>query len=93
MSTKSGKYWVTWANSNAKNSNNVDDLDSSFRLNVKDFIKALTDAGATVNVTATKRSDKRAYLFHWSWKISQSKCKPADAKKWLVLISYGTMVI
>ncbi len=81
MSTKSGKYWVTWANSNAKNSNKVDDLDSSFRLNVKDFIKALTDAGATVNVTATKRSDKRAYLFHWSWKISQSKCKPADAKK------------
>ena len=81
MPTQSGKYWVTWANTHAKNSQKVDDLELSFRTNVKAFIKALTDAGATVDVTTTKRSDKRAYLFHWSWKISQGKCKPADAKK------------
>ncbi|MBH0056273.1 hypothetical protein I6F65_04815 [Pseudoalteromonas sp. SWXJZ94C] len=81
MATKSGKSWVTWANSHAKNSNNVDDLEATFKTGTKAFIKSLKDAGATVNVSATKRSDKRAYLFHWSWKISQGKCKPSDAKK------------
>ncbi len=81
MPTKSGKYWVTWANTNAKNSDKIDDLDASFKANVKAFIKALTDAGAKVDVSTTKRSDKRAYLFHWSWKLSQGKCKPVDAKK------------
>jgi len=81
MPNKSGNYWVTWANAHAKNSNKVDDLELSFRNNVKAFIKALRDAGANVDVTTTKRNDKRAYLFHWSWKISQGKCKPSDAKK------------
>lgn len=81
MPTKSGTYWITWANAHAKNSNKVDDLEASFKSNVKAFIKALTDAGATVDISTTKRSDKRAYLFHWSWKISQGKCKPSDAKK------------
>ena len=81
MPTKSGKYWVTWANTHAKNSQKLDDLEITFRANVKAFIKALTDAGATVDVSTTKRSDKRAYLFHWSWKISQGKCKPTDANK------------
>lgn len=81
MSTKSGKYWVTWANAHAKNSNKVIDLDATFKPKVKEFIKALTDGGAVVDVSTTKRSNKRAYLFHWSWKISQGKCKPSDAKK------------
>jgi hypothetical protein len=62
-----------------KNSNSTDDLDPSFKTGVKNFIKALQDAGATVTVSTTKRSDKRAYLFHWSWKISQGKCKAKDA--------------
>ncbi len=81
MPTKSGSYWVTWANTHAKNSSKVDDLEISFRKNVKKFIKALTDAGAKIDVSTTKRNNKRAYLFHWSWKISQGKCKPSDAKK------------
>jgi len=81
MANKSGKYWVTWANTNAKNSNKIDDLEASFKTNVNAFIKALKDAGATVDVSTTKRSDKRAYLFHWSWKISQGKCKPSDPTK------------
>ena len=75
----SGKYWVIWANTYAKNSNSIDDLEGTFKGNVKAFIKALKDAGATVTINATKRSDKRAYLFHWSWKISQGKCKAIDA--------------
>ncbi len=81
MLTKSGIYWVTWANAHAKNSNKISDLEVSFQNNVKAFIKALTDAGAKVEVSTTRRSNKRAYLFHWSWKISQGKCKPSDAKK------------
>ncbi|WP_188151892.1 hypothetical protein [Teredinibacter waterburyi] len=81
MPNNSGKYWVTWANTHAKNSNKIDDLDPVFKASIKAFIKALNDAGATVDVSTTKRSDKRAYLFHWSWKISQSKCNPSDANK------------
>ena len=81
MPTKSGKYWVTWSNTHAKNSSSVDDLEVAFKAKAKAFIKALEDAGATVKVSATKRSDKRAYLFHWSWKISLGKAKPSDATK------------
>lgn len=77
--TKSGKYWVTWANTNAKNSDDVNDLSDTFKTNVKAFIKALEDAGATVSVESTQRSDKRAYLFHWCWKIALGKAKPSDA--------------
>ena len=77
--TKSGKYWVTWANVNAKNSTSVDDLVDPFKTNVKAFIKALEDAGATVKVDTTKRDAKRAYLFHWAWMIALDKCKPSDA--------------
>jgi hypothetical protein len=28
----------------------------------------------------TKRSDKRAYLFHWCWMIGLAKAKPSDPK-------------
>ena len=65
--TKSGKYWIAWANAHAKNSSSVADLADPFKTHAKEFIKALEDAGATVEVTATKRDAKRAYLFHWSW--------------------------
>jgi hypothetical protein len=78
MPTKSGSFWVTWANSNAQNSSNVEDLAEPFRSNAKAFIAALRAAGATVNVTATKRSSRRAYLFHWCWSIALGKCKPSD---------------
>jgi hypothetical protein len=81
MPTKSGIYWVTWADTNATNSSSVEDLSDAFKTNVKAFIKALETAGATVEVTATKRSDKRAYLFHWSWMISQGKAKASEASQ------------
>ena len=80
VKTNSGSYWVTWANANAKNSDKIVDLAEPFRTNVKAFIQALEDAGATVSVTATKRAAKRAYLFHWSWKIALGKVKPSAAK-------------
>ena len=77
--TKSGKYWVDWANTHAKNSQSVDDLADPFKANAKAFIKALEDAGAKVKVSATKRDAKRAYLFHWSWLIALDKSKPSAA--------------
>lgn len=80
MPTKSGKYWVAWANTHAKNSNKVSDLELTFRGKLNSFKAALINAGAKVIISTTKRSDKRAYLFHWSWKISQGKCAPSDAK-------------
>jgi hypothetical protein len=76
--TKSGSYWVTWANAYAKNSTSINDLEMNFRLKVQAFVKALEDAGITVAISATKRSEKRAYLFHWCWKISQDKVLAAD---------------
>ena len=77
--SKSGSYWVTWANAHANGSKSVDDLAEPFQTNVKDFIKALQDAGATVTVGETKRSDKRAYLYHWSWLIVLGKKNASDA--------------
>jgi hypothetical protein len=76
---KSGQFWVTWAGTNAKNSTSIDDLVEPFRTHVKSFIKALNDAGAQVSVSTTRRSPKRAYLFHWCWKIGLGKAKPSDA--------------
>lgn len=32
--TKSGKYWVTWANAHARNSSRVDDLAEPFKSHV-----------------------------------------------------------
>ena len=78
---KSGKYWVDWADKNAENSNKLDDLEASFKVQAAAFIKALENAGAKVRITTTKRSAKRAYLFHWSWKIALGKCKASDASK------------
>jgi hypothetical protein len=77
--TKSGKFWVTWANAHAKNSTSVDDLVEPFKANTKAFIKVLEDAGARVSVRTTRRSDKRAYLFHWCWKIGLGKAKASAA--------------
>jgi hypothetical protein len=75
----SGKYWVAWANVNAKNSDQIDDLAPGFRKNVEAFVQALREAGATVAISATRRSDKRAYLFHWCWKIGLRRARPSDA--------------
>jgi len=75
----SGKYWVTWADANAKKSTKLEDLEPDFRKKAEAFIKALEEAGAKVDIATTRRSDKRAYLFHWCWKIGLRKAKPSEA--------------
>jgi hypothetical protein len=77
--SKSGSFWVTWANTNAKNSTSVEDLAEPFKTNAKAFIQALEDAGAMVDVGTTTRSDKRAYLFHWCWLIGLGKKMASEA--------------
>lgn len=77
--TKSGSFWVTWANTHAKNSSSIEDLAEPFRTNAKAFITALEDAGAHVDISTTRRSDKRAYLFHWCWMIGLDKVKASAA--------------
>jgi hypothetical protein len=81
MPTKSGKYWVDWANAHAKHSTSLDDLHEPFQTNAKAFIAALEAAGATVKIGTTFRSNNRAYLFHWCWLIGLGKIKPSAAKK------------
>lgn len=78
LATLSGLFWVDWAETNAPNSRNVGDLAAPFRDHVGNFIGALKAAGATVRVTATKRSALRAYLFHWSWLIALGRAHPSD---------------
>ena len=67
----SGTTW--WRANQAKYSNSsaVSDLETVFGGKVKKFISAMTAASASVNVSATKRSKIRAYLMHYSWKISK----------------------
>src|SRR5690242_7394322 len=81
--TKSGPAWVNWANVHEKESKSIDDLVDPFKSNVKAFLKALTDAGVKdkdIEIQETKRSAKRAYLFHWSWLIGLGKAEASEAK-------------
>ncbi|CDH43675.1 peptidoglycan-binding domain-containing protein [Candidatus Contendibacter odensensis] len=50
---KSGEYWVGWRTSNTNDSKSLDDLAEPFKSNVKDFIKAVENAGANVQITMT----------------------------------------
>ncbi len=69
----SGKKW--WISNQGKaayaNSTSIDKLDSTFKLNISAFKKAIIDAGANITISTTRRSEKRAYLLHWSWKIAK----------------------
>ncbi|HQU42530.1 MAG TPA: hypothetical protein PK867_06940, partial [Pirellulales bacterium] len=69
----SGAAW--WHANQAKypNSTSVDDLEPTFRAKVKEFLAALDKAGASVKISATRRSKQRAYLMHYSWKIAKGE--------------------
>ena len=64
--TLSGPVWIP----KFPNSTSLDDLVDPFKSNAKKFIAALTKAGATVSIGSTLRPKQRAYLMHWSFKIS-----------------------
>lgn len=64
---KSGASWV----SKFPGSTSTDDLDPAFRDKVKKFLTAIAEAGGSVSIAATYRPRERAYLMHYSSKISR----------------------
>jgi hypothetical protein len=75
----SGEQWYDWANIHAVNSYSTATLASSFRPLVEEFIKALEDGGATVEIGSTLRAKMRAYFFHWAWLIHVCGNDPSQA--------------
>lgn len=41
MDARSGRHWVAWANTHARNSRRIEDLDSMFRRKIEAFTYAL----------------------------------------------------
>ncbi len=70
----SGAQWVRFF----PGSKSIDDLASPFRQRVQAFQKALKDAGATIEVTATFRPPERAYLMHYCVSINNRDIAPED---------------
>lgn len=62
----SGPHWC----SRYPTSSDVAALAEPFQSNVRSFLAALTNGGATISVTATRRPPERAYLMHWAWQIA-----------------------
>ncbi|MDZ8183576.1 MAG: peptidoglycan-binding protein [Nostoc sp. ChiSLP02] len=70
----SGKHWI-----NAfPESDSIDDLASPFRQKVQAFERALTNAGATINIASVLRPPERAYLMHYAFRISTNEIAAKD---------------
>lgn len=67
----SGAAW--WHANQARFANSADlaALEPAFGAKAKTFVAALKAAGATVQVSATRRHEVRAYLMHFSWRIAK----------------------
>ncbi len=69
----SGKKW--WKTNQGKalyaNSTSIDKLDATLKSKVNAFKKAITASGAKIVISTTRRSENRAYILHWAWKISK----------------------
>jgi hypothetical protein len=71
---KSGAAWVA----KFPGSDSLSDLDPTFGAKATTFIDAIKAAGGTVSIAATYRPRERAYLMHYSSKISRGDVKAAD---------------
>jgi peptidoglycan hydrolase-like protein with peptidoglycan-binding domain len=63
----SGRVWV----SRFRGSSSPDDLVPPFRDNVKKFLAALAEGGATYKISATFRPVQRQYLMYWAAQIAR----------------------
>ncbi|MFL5208172.1 MAG: hypothetical protein ACJ8CC_03370 [Microvirga sp.] len=63
----SGRDWVT----RFPGSRSTADLAHGFREGVEKFIRAMSDGGAAVRISATFRPPERAYLMHFAFKIAR----------------------
>ncbi len=68
----SGAAWVA----RYPTSTSTADLTGAFQGNANSFIAALQAAGATVNISATYRPAKRAFLMHYSYKVAKGLITP-----------------
>ncbi|WP_241609234.1 peptidoglycan-binding domain-containing protein [Rosenbergiella australiborealis] len=57
-------------------SNSVEKLNQPFKNKVRSFLESTRNAGINVVITSTLRPSERAYLMHWSWKLSRNLVKP-----------------
>ena len=69
----SGPAWV----SQFPTSRSIDDLVDPFRENVRQFVAALRESGASVTIADTRRPPERAYLMHFSFAIAKEAADPA----------------
>jgi Putative peptidoglycan binding domain len=70
----SGTEWFQFRRASAS----IDDLASPFRQRVRNFEKALQEAGATVEVTNTLRPPERVHLMHYSYRVGAKQIDPRD---------------
>lgn len=68
----SGAIWFTANQARYPNSNSLDDLDPDFRVKAQAFIAALKAAGASVQVSATRRNRTRAWLMHFCCLVAKN---------------------
>jgi hypothetical protein len=54
----------------------LNDLHVTFGAQVRRFVEALEEAGATVEVLTTRWSPETAYLMHWAWRIAKEDYDP-----------------
>jgi hypothetical protein len=77
----SGKAW--WdANEKIdplnKKSSDIADLESDFGGKVKEFKKALDDAGTNISIDTTKRPKERAHVLHYAWQVAKGNVKASS---------------
>jgi hypothetical protein len=73
----SGGAWWDANQARFPNSSAIADLAPSFRPRLAAFVRALKDAGASVDITAGNRHAIRAYLMHYCWNVARGKVRPS----------------
>lgn len=73
----SGPHWYD----NFPTSRSISDLASPFREKVAAFQKALIDAGAQTIIAATYRPPQRAYMMHYSARISRGEIRAENVPR------------
>lgn len=74
----SGAAWFHAHQADYPNSSSVSDLTPTFGAQVNAFLAALRLAGATVQISATRRNRGRAWIMHYAWMLAHDTARPAD---------------
>ncbi len=77
-SNLAGQAWFDAYQSLYPYSKSTSELKPAFAAKVNKFISAMRNAGATVTIQTTYRSEGRAYLMHYAWGIAKLGSNPAS---------------